>query len=367
LGFTPKVDFNAGVVAAGEAQIESTVTGNSPGLIFTDIEKALVDHSQVYLPINNALSEVGHVNVFLKEIGQGIQHVASRVPDLVSHIQKANDFRKMTGSGFTFLMIPRSYYGYLSVSNLSKDSGLDIATAESCLAALKAKGIVDQKDIVDLDATADQVKAALPDGVPESIVPTVLRGKYRNLHALLREQVTEETYIRMVRNNILVDVQGEDLLMQIFTAKVLSRSPEHEAPFMEFIQRLCSQKPGSTGLKIRPGCGGFGIRNFLTLFLSIEVSKAEQKKVEALTAGNQKDAAFHKQEIEYFTNQLDQSNPILTAISDAMSGEGLALERGDAEAAARWESEKVAGNEKLQQLSAKYKDLMAALRAEHTK
>ena len=31
LGFTPKVDFNAGVVAAGEAQIESTVTGNSSG------------------------------------------------------------------------------------------------------------------------------------------------------------------------------------------------------------------------------------------------------------------------------------------------------------------------------------------------
>ena len=30
LGFTPKVDFNAGVVAAGEAQIESTVIGNSP-------------------------------------------------------------------------------------------------------------------------------------------------------------------------------------------------------------------------------------------------------------------------------------------------------------------------------------------------
>ena len=27
LGFTPKVDFNAGVVAAGEAIIESTVTG----------------------------------------------------------------------------------------------------------------------------------------------------------------------------------------------------------------------------------------------------------------------------------------------------------------------------------------------------
>ena len=33
LGFAPKVDFNAGVVAAGEAQIESTVTGNDSSLV----------------------------------------------------------------------------------------------------------------------------------------------------------------------------------------------------------------------------------------------------------------------------------------------------------------------------------------------
>ena len=68
------------------------------------------DQSQVYLPINNALSEVGrllafqppwyhdvpwdqpgcgramlcqgHVHLYLKEIGQGVQHIASRVEDL---------------------------------------------------------------------------------------------------------------------------------------------------------------------------------------------------------------------------------------------------------------------------------------------
>ena len=32
---------------------------------------------------------------------------------------------------------------------------------------------------------------------------------------------------------------------------------------------------------IRPGCGGFGIRNFLTLFLSIEVSKAMRSEQSA--------------------------------------------------------------------------------------
>ena len=59
LGFTPKVDFNAGVVAAGEAQIESTVTGNSSTFETDDVVEALQDQSQVFLPINNALSKVG--------------------------------------------------------------------------------------------------------------------------------------------------------------------------------------------------------------------------------------------------------------------------------------------------------------------
>jgi hypothetical protein len=73
LGFAPKVDFNAGVVAAGEAQIESTVTGNTSTLQTTDVNVALADQGQVFLPINNALSPVGHVHWYLEEIGQGIQ------------------------------------------------------------------------------------------------------------------------------------------------------------------------------------------------------------------------------------------------------------------------------------------------------
>ena len=63
--------------------------------------------------------------------------------------------------------------------------------------------------------------------------------------------------------------------MQIFTSVVLQRKPGTEAPFLEFIQRMCAQcSDGTQTCKpIRPGCGGFGIRNFLTLFLSIEASK----------------------------------------------------------------------------------------------
>jgi hypothetical protein len=47
-----------------------------------------------------------------------------------------------------------------------------------------------------------------------------------------------------------------------------------EAPFLEFIQRVCKEcRDGRCceGVPVKPGCGGFGIRNFLTLFLSIEV------------------------------------------------------------------------------------------------
>ena len=97
LGFTPKVDFNAGVVAAGEAIIESTVSGNTTKFAPQTTADALVDQSQVFLPINNTLAPVGHVHLYLEEIGQGIQHLASRVSDLVAFIQQANDMRDMTG------------------------------------------------------------------------------------------------------------------------------------------------------------------------------------------------------------------------------------------------------------------------------
>ena len=120
LGFTPKVDFNAGVVAAGEAQIESTVTGNTaPTTIIASASvmdtyntnanselserdrRAIIlkDQNQVYLPINNALSEVGHVYGFLNELGQGIQHIASRVENLVDFVQRCNTYRVITNEG----------------------------------------------------------------------------------------------------------------------------------------------------------------------------------------------------------------------------------------------------------------------------
>merc|ERR1711998_55146 len=128
---------------------------------------------------------------------------------------------------------------------------------------------------------------------------------------------SEETYMKIVRNKILVDIQGQDILFQIFTSCVLQRKKGEEAPFLEFIQRVCSEKIDPVTKKplpIRPGCGGFGIRNFLTLFLSIEVSKAMNEYDNACEAGDTDKQTFAQSKIDIFTEQLEESNPILTAI-----------------------------------------------------
>jgi tyrosine/nicotianamine family aminotransferase len=364
LGFSPKVDFNAGVVAAGEAQIESTVTGNSPGTSTTNKEMALKDQSQIYLPINNALSEVGHVHHFLKQLGQGVQHVASRVDDLPIFIQRANDYRKMTGAGLTFLGIPPSYYGHLTAKRLARDADCDADAAGRIHGAMRRAGIVDEKDIVDLHVTRDMVVEAMPKGMPTDMVDHVLRGRYNNLYDLLRDQCSEELYLRIVRNKILVDIQGEDMLLQIFTSSILQRRAGEEAPFLEFIQRVCSECLDEHGKPkpIRPGCGGFGIRNFLTLFLSIEASAATEARAAAELAGDAAGVAFHSRMVDIFVQQLDESNPILTTISDAMTAEGLAVENGDAEAAQRWAGVKNEGQQKLMEVSTKYKNTVKKLR-----
>jgi hypothetical protein len=274
LGFLPQVEFNAGVVAAGEARIESTVTGNKSTFRSTDKVEAFQNQSQVYLPINNALSDKGHVHWFIEELGQGVQHVASRVLNLIDFVQSVNDQREMTGCGFSFLRIPRSYYGTLEASALVEGAGVSAATAEAAIAALQVAGVADKAGVVTLDVTSAKVAAACA-GVAgfseraEAVTKVVLKSRYSNLYKLLRDHCSESTYLGIVRNQILVDVQGDDLLYQIFTSNILQRQVGEESPFFEFIQRVCSEKVGADGAckVLRPGCGGFGIRNFLTLFL----------------------------------------------------------------------------------------------------
>jgi 4-hydroxyphenylpyruvate dioxygenase-like putative hemolysin len=395
LGFTPKVDFNAGVVAAGEAQIESTVTGNTSVLSTSDKDVALRDQSQVYLPINNALSSVGHVYGFLQELGQGVQHVASRVENLVDFVQRGNDYRRITGEGFTFLRIPRSYYGVLTADMLTggiKGDTSDCVTdqcANELVQGLTLRGTLTKEGALDLELSREDLDIIVEEMLSghsleeyrerrEGVLKVMMLSRYKNLYALLRENVSEATYLGIVRNQILVDIQGDDLLYQIFTSNILQRNAGEEAPFFEYIQRVCSECLDEEGCpqKIRPGCGGFGIRNFLTLFLSIEVSKAMQEVTDALLVGDEARLSYAQAMVDCFTEQLNEANPILTEISDAMTLEGQLREklaqaaatngaddvdlcqRKMADAAER----KLKGNQALMDCSMRYNDRMKSLR-----
>lgn len=353
LKFSSKVDFNAGVVAAGRARIESTVSGNNYKIATgaeTGRDKAkdelliLRNQSQVYLPINNALTEAGHVHHFIDQMGQGVQHIASRVKDLVSFIERVNNYRKVTGNGLTFLNIPQNYYGCLSASrDLSPFLKDNLPTSaysnedqlkevsQQILDHLACLKICNSYGVVDLDMSAADIENALlkhcliekhlsSQDVLDQLVSIIRKARYSNLYSLLKDHFDENTYMQIVRNKILVDIQSNDVLCQIFTCNILQRNSGEEAPFLEFIQRVCSQKKLANGLPapIRPGCGGFGIRNFLTLFLSIEVSKAMHI---SQTAENESEKKLNQERVALFTNQLDESNPILTAISDAMTAE----------------------------------------------
>jgi hypothetical protein len=268
LGFEAKVDFNAGVVAAGEAMIESTVTGNSPAVTIDDLGQMLTNQQQVYLPTNNALSSAGHVHLFLEQLGQGVQHLASRVPDLVAfiqvppirarvpiwsiilspitncaplieveagHRQRANAYRCATGKGLAFLDIPRSYYGRLTPEALdTAHPGIDGEKAMFALVAAQPR-LVDAAGAVELslpepeELEREVARALAAGGQPAEAagaVAAMLGGaRYSNLFNLLRERLTEDEYLAIVQNQILVDIQAGDVLYQIFTAPVLQARP----------------------------------------------------------------------------------------------------------------------------------------------
>ena len=90
------------------------------------------------------------------------------------------------------------------------------------------------------------------------------------------------------------------------------------------------------------------------------------------------DAAYNfaQQKVELFTKQLNESNPLLTKISDAMTKEGMARDKiaalEDHEECMKWrtimESESLAkahANQELMECNAKYQKLMKELRESH--
>ena len=327
LGYESQVEFASGVVAAGDAVIESTVAGPS-------------DRS-VFLPVNNALSDAGHVASFLDQLGNGVQHVATRVDDLLLTVRRANKIRRCHGEGLAFLAVPRSYYGDLASADVLAERA-KVADASEAYERLLNNGLIDEAGVVALECDAEKASEAL-SGLSHvnALAKAVALSRYYNVHLMLGDRFDEKTYVGWVRERVLVDVQGDDVLLQIFTRPILQASPNEEAPFLEFIQRVCSARELP-----RPGCGGFGIRNFLVLFLSIELSSAAQRG----------DAAASS----LLRDQLAESNPILADIADAAAREADLRAAGrDASAAA---AARLAGQERLQAVSARYAAAMKALK-----
>ena len=201
---------------------------------------------------------------FLREIGQGVQHIANRCDDVVTLISRVNYYEAVTGEAFTFLRIPRSYYGRLTSNDLlsSNTSGFTHASqAEELLNILERHGVIDRHGICDLNVCEEQIRDAISKcksfkiGDDSNIVKTVKRSRYVNLYKLLRDHLERRANLRMeiVRNKILVDIQGKDVLYQIFTGNVrltlcidttdvlehtgTPKRNRQEAPFFEFIQR----------------------------------------------------------------------------------------------------------------------------------
>lgn len=335
LGLEPRVEFDAGVIAAGAASIESTVVGGDA----------------VYLPANNALSDVGHVAAFLREIGQGVQHLASRCDDLVAFVSFASLMKRATGRGFEFLDVPRSYYGRLAQVHL-----VDLVDdPRLAMDRLRSSAIVDDAGLVDLDADLERVELCLAPLIPDLArrrlaAEIVLFRRYANIHAVLGDRLSPEDYVRLVRARVLVDVQGDDALLQIFTTNILQPTPDREAPFLEFIQRVCGKAAEEDG---RFGCGGFGIRNFLALFLSIELNAAMQRLA---TATDDATKLAARAKIECLATQLDLSTPILQNISNAGLAEAQLLAQPNpvAEEVHAARQRKLAAQAELQAISATF-------------
>jgi nucleoid-associated protein YejK len=106
------------------------------------------------------------------------------------------------------------------------------------------------------------------------------------------------------------------------------------------------------------------------LFLSIEVSKAMQDVVDAREVGDRAQQEYAQTMVDYFTDQMNESNPILTEISEAMTEEGECAEKlSELGNGINWESKRKAaakrkndGNIRLMECSARYNEMMKCLR-----
>ena len=97
--------------------------------------------------------------------------------------------------------------------------------AQAIMRACEQCQIMSLDGAVDLNVTperiSDMLSAALSDpeldeylSNEQEVVDIILRSRYVNLYSLLRHHLSEESYLGLVRNQILVDVQVSATNMQ---------------------------------------------------------------------------------------------------------------------------------------------------------
>ena len=140
------------------------------------------------------MSFVQHANNRREFFGE-VSYLGSILFSAIRSISPSHHHRK----GFTFLNIPRSYYGTLTVEILAKgiacngsnrpDGLLTEECASAVFEACRASGLVNDDSAVDLDATADSIRVIISEKVPrkhlDAVIETILRSRYVNLLKLL--------------------------------------------------------------------------------------------------------------------------------------------------------------------------------------
>ena len=123
----------------------------------------------------------------------------------------------------------------------------------------------------DIVATLREMRARSEFGGFE-FMPNLGPEYYKDLPSRIGDALPAEKYKECEELGILVDIDDQGVLLQIFT-KPLGDRP---TVFIEIIERLCKieNEPEQEGEEIG-GCGGFGKGNFGALFKSIEVYETD--------------------------------------------------------------------------------------------
>ena len=106
------------------------------------------------------------------------------------------------------------------------------------------------------------------------------------------------------------------------------------------------------------------------------MTKAIKEATRAKLAGDEHAQAYAQKMVDCFTDQLNESNPILTEISNAMTLEGFCRDKmehaqvqADSQGVDMWRSKmskasgrKADANQKLMECSARYQKIMRSIR-----